>query len=123
MKFGFVTIHVTELEKGIAFYETVLGLQVMRRFQAGPNQEIAFVGSGAQGETQIELICHSDTDSISHDSHLTLGFQVDSLDQAMEDVKAKGVEIQSGPFQPNPNTRFCFILDPNGVTVQLTEFQ
>lgn len=36
-------------------------------------------------------------------------------------VKEKGVEITSGPFQPNPSTKFFFITDPNGMKIQFVE--
>ena len=46
---------------------------------------------------------------------------VEDLDQAMEHMKEQGVEIVSGPFQPNPNTRFFFIHDPDGVNLEIIE--
>lgn len=46
---------------------------------------------------------------------------MDSLDEMMDFVKGKGIEIISGPFEPNPNTRFFFVLDPNGLRVQFIE--
>ena len=39
----------------------------------------------------------------------------------MEHMKAQGVEITAGPIQPNPNTRFFFIKDPDGLTLEIIE--
>lgn len=115
-----VIIHVTDLEPSIQFYENVLGMKVMKRFPAGPNQEIAYMeGDGAN----VELIAHKDLDSLSHDSHLALGVQVDSLEEAMEKMQKAGVPIESGPFEPNPTIRFFFIQDPNGVTIEILQRQ
>lgn len=36
-------------------------------------------------------------------------------------VKEKGFEIHSGPFAPNPVTRFFFVQDPDGLLVQFVE--
>ena len=36
-------------------------------------------------------------------------------------MKEQGVEIVSGPFQPNHNTRFFFIHDPDGVNLEIIE--
>ena len=46
---------------------------------------------------------------------------MEDLDQAMGHMKEQGVEIVSGPFQPNPNTRFFFIHDPDGVNLEIIE--
>lgn len=117
MKFSFATIQVKDLQESIAFYKDVIGLTIQRQFPAGPGTEIAFL---ADGPAEIELI-YSQGSEISHSQDLSLGFAVDSLEQAMEDVKAKGVQIHSGPFSPNPKTKFFFVLDPNGVRVQIIQ--
>lgn len=52
---------------------------------------------------------------------ISMGFQVDSVDEMMDFVKKRGIEIHSGPFQPNPHTRFFFVLDPDGLKVQFVE--
>lgn len=117
MKFSFATIQVKNLEESIAFYQDVIGLNIQRRFPAGPGTEIAFM---ADGPTEIELIC-SEGNRVSHGQDLSLGFAVDSMEQAMEEVKAKGIEIHSGPFSPNPKTKFFYVLDPNGVKVQIIQ--
>lgn len=36
-------------------------------------------------------------------------------------LKDKGIEIQAGPFQPNPYIKFIYILDPNGLKIQFVE--
>jgi lactoylglutathione lyase len=36
-------------------------------------------------------------------------------------VNEKGLEVVSGPFQPNPFIKFFFIKDPNGVNIQFVE--
>lgn len=38
----------------------------------------------------------------------------------MEEIK-KGVNLQTGIIQPNEKTRFVFVLDPNGLSVQFIE--
>jgi len=39
----------------------------------------------------------------------------------ISDLKEKGIDIHSGPFQPNPDIKFFYLLDPNGLKVQLVE--
>lgn len=118
MKFKFATIHVKDLERSIRFYEEILGMKESRRFPAGPGMEIAFM---TDGPAEIELICDKGAEPPAYGEWPSLGIASDDLDKAMADMKAKGVEIVSGPFQPNPHTRFFFIHDPDGVNLEIIE--
>lgn len=118
MKFAHVTINVKNMNESLKFYEEIVGLPVVNRFTAGPNMEIVFLG---QGETLVELILDSSNENITIGSDISIGFAVDSLDDTMAFIKDKGIEIKSGPFQPNPNTRFFFVEDPNGLKVQFIQ--
>jgi lactoylglutathione lyase len=80
--------------------------------------EIAFMG---EGETKVELIYNGKSKDISIGEDISLGFEVDSAEEMMTAVKEKGVEIHSGPFQPNPHVKFFFVLDPNGLKIQFVE--
>lgn len=118
MKFAHVTINVKDLEESVKFYQEVVGLPLVNRFPAGPNMEIVFLG---EGETLVELIHDAANPDITIGKDISIGFAVDSLNDMMDFVKGKGIEIESGPFEPNPNTRFFFVLDPNGLRVQFIE--
>jgi len=106
------------MEESLKFYQEIVGLKQNRRFQAGPGVEIAFLGDG---ETEIELICRQNNDTVNIGEDISLGFEVNSIDEMMEFVKEKGIDIHSGPFQPNPKTKFFFIKDPNGLKIQFVE--
>jgi lactoylglutathione lyase len=118
MKFCWSTITVKNLNESLKFYNEVLGLNVNRRFNAGPGLEIAFLGDG---ETKIELVCNEGLKEVSFGQNISLGFEVNSVDEMMTFVKEKGIDIESGPFSPNPHTKFFYILDPNGLKIQLVE--
>ena len=118
MKFCWSTMMVKNLEESLKFYIEIVGLNVVKRFNAGPGVEIAFLGDG---ETKVELICNQDSKEVSFGKDISLGFEVNSLDEMMTVVKEKGIDIHSGPFQPNPHTKFFYILDPNGLKIQFVE--
>lgn len=118
MKFCWCTITVRNLEESLEFYRDVVGLSVNRRFNAGPSGEIAFLG---EGETQVELICGGRDKAPDIGQDISLGFEVTSVEEKMSFVKERGIEIESGPFQPNPHVRFFFVKDPNGVRIQFVE--
>jgi lactoylglutathione lyase len=106
------------MEESLKFYQEVVGLAVDKRFEAGPGFEIVFLGDG---ETKVELIYNEQIKDISFGQSISLGFKVDSVDETMKFVKEKGIKIHSGPFEPNPNTKFFFVLDPNGLKIQFVE--
>jgi lactoylglutathione lyase len=117
MKFCWCTIQVKDLNESLTFYQEIVGLPLIRRFPAGEGMEIAFLG---EGPTQVELICDTHT-GIKGGAGVSLGFETESLDDMMNFVHQKGLKILRGPFQPNPHTRFFFVLDPDGVEIQFVE--
>ena len=118
MKFCWSTLMVKNLEESIKFYKEIVGLNMGRRFKAGPGVEIVFLGDG---ETKIELISNENIKEVDFGHDISLGFEVNSVDEMMTFVKEKGVDINSGPFQPNPHTKFFYLLDPNGLKIQFVE--
>lgn len=106
------------MQESLWFYQEVVGLKLERLFQAAPGMEIAFLGSG---ETKIELIAADNNENIEVGKDISWGFETESIDDMIEFVKEKGLSIHSGPFQPNPHTRFFYVLDPNGMKIQFVE--
>lgn len=118
MKFLWTTILVNNMDESLKFYEEILGLKLADRFQAGPGMEISFLG---EGETKIELICNENLKKLDAGNRVTLGFNVESLDEMVQFVKDKGINIITGPIQPNPRIKYFIIQDPNGVKIQFAE--
>ena len=118
MKFCWSTLHVKSMSESLAFYQEVIGLKIDRLFKAGPGMEIAFLGDG---ETKIELIAGENNQDIDVGKDISWGFETDSVDGMIEFLQDRGIAIHEGPFQPNPHTRFFYILDPNGLKIQFVE--
>ncbi|MGO1372333.1 MAG: VOC family protein, partial [Senegalia sp. (in: firmicutes)] len=70
MKFCWSTLNVNNMEESLKFYEEIVGLKVDRRFNAGANTEIAFLGDG---ETKIELICNDDQKQVNLGNDISWG--------------------------------------------------
>lgn len=119
MKYLWTTMHVTDLDKSVAFYEEVVGLTLENRFQAGPGSEIAFMKSEGT-ETKVELLCRADFAGRREDAALSLGFETENLEDKMAELKAKGYAV-SDIIRPNPKTRFFFVKDPDGIDIQFVE--
>jgi lactoylglutathione lyase len=117
MKFCWSTLLVKNMEESLAFYTEIIGLEISTRFNAMPGLEIAFLGSG---DTLIELVCNAEARNAVVGDAVSWGFDVDSLDDALKMVREKGIPIHSGPVV-HPNVKYFFILDPNGMKIQLKE--
>lgn len=118
MKFLWTTLLVDNMDESLKFYEDIVGLKLADRFQAGPGMEISFLG---EGETKVELICSEKLKKLDAGNRVTLGFKVESLDEKINFIKEKGIDIITGPVQPNPALKYFIIKDPNGVKIQIAE--
>ncbi|MBN1524545.1 MAG: VOC family protein [Spirochaetales bacterium] len=118
MKFCWTTINVSDMEKSLAFYRDIIGLTINRRMSPNSDMELAFLGDG---DTQLELICNKKNTDISHGKDISLGFVVDSTEKFTAFLQSKEIALHSGPFQPNPNIRFVYALDPDGLKIQFVE--
>lgn len=118
MKFCWVTLTVKNMDESLKFYQEIVGLTLNKRFQAGPEMEIAFLG---EGETQVELICNKNNDKVNMGTDISLGFEVKSADEMLTLLKEKNINVLSDLIQPNPHVRFFFVADPNGLKIQFIE--
>lgn len=119
MRVGWITINVRNMQTSLSFYEEVTGLKLKRKMNPMPGTEIAFLGFG-ENETEVELIRNEKNNSPEYGKDISIGFEVESLDQQIELLSAKGIEMK-GPFQPGPVIKFVYVDDPNGVKVQFFE--
>lgn len=117
MKFCWSTLIVKDMEESLKFYKEVVGLKENRRFQAGPGVEIVFLGVG---ETEIELMTSPQKKEVNMGTDISLGFEIDSIENKMAELKEKGLAI-TGPFSPNPHVKFFYVTDPNGLKIQFVE--
>ena len=106
MSFLWATIHVKDMKESLHFYQEIVGLTLNQTFQAGPDIEISFLG---EGETRIELICDKSKKDVNVGQDISLGFEVNSLEDHMAFVQDKGINILNGPVQPNPHIKFFFV--------------
>lgn len=118
MKFCWTTINVKNMDRSLQFYKDFVGLQINRRMKPNPDMEIAFLGSG---ETQVELIFNAKNKAVNFGKDISLGFIVESIERLTEELKIKDIPILAGPFQPNPSTKFIYVLDPDGLKIQFVE--
>lgn len=119
MKYGFVTVSVKNMEESANFYKEILGLKEARRFSPQPGVDIMFLQD--EENHAFELIAHQGDDGICGRIPVSIGFEVDSLDDTMTMLKEKNVAIASGPMGVPGGIRFLIVNDPNGVGIEFIE--
>ena len=113
-----LALRVNNLEESIKFYETITELTISRRFKAGPG-EVAFMTNG-NGETEIELISMPQGETFEGKG-MFICFETDKLDEIHKLAQDRGLN-PSDIQNPDIETRYFYVYDPNGVSVQLRVF-
>lgn len=117
LSLNWITLRIRDLDASLAFYHGILGLPIERRFESRGRQ-IAMLG--AAGQPKIELIEGSEI-KVEPQSGISVGFEVENLDLAIEELNSRGIPIARGPIESNPDLRFFYVLDPDGFDVQLAQ--
>ena len=129
--FEHIGMAVSDLDKSIAFYVDLLGMSLILRkdIPRGPG-EVAFVDTG-HGGGQLELICPSPAvakpapqlpDTRAGIRHLTFAFE--NIDAMWDKLMAAGVEPVEKPrdaFNKEMLARVAFVLDPDGIIIELAQ--
>jgi lactoylglutathione lyase len=126
MRFLHTMLRVGNLERSIAFYTNVMGMQLLRRSE-NPDYKysLAFLGfdGGNPGQAEIELTWNWDTDRYEMGTaygHIALG--VPDAAAASEKIRAAGGKItrEAGPVKGG-RTVIAFVEDPDGYKIELIE--
>lgn len=112
-----VTLMVRDLEKSIEFYQTITELTISRRLKLGTG-ELAFMTNG-EGETEIELVCMPEAQKFEGKG-FSICFVTDKLDAVHELAQSKGLN-PSDIRNPDPQSRYFYVYDPDGVSLQLRQ--
>lgn len=114
-------MRVSDMELTIAFYRGVLGLEVLERKTSPRGSHLAFLQVPNSDEL-IELTSFPPSGPVKVQEDLVhLAFQVESLDDTIASLTAKGVKITDGPTQTASGSRFLFIDAPDGYEIELIE--
>ncbi len=114
-------MRVSDMEQTIAFYREVLGLEVIERKTSPRGSHLAFL-KVPNSDEMIELTSFPPSGPVKVQEDLVhLAFQVESLDETIAALTAKGVKITDGPTQTSSGSRFLFIDAPDGYEIELIE--
>jgi lactoylglutathione lyase len=114
-------MRVNDMEQTVNFYTNVLGLEVLERKVSPRGSQLAFL-KVPNSEELIELTSFPPSGPVKVQEDLVhLAFQVESLDDTIASLNAKGVKVTDGPTQTSSGSRFIFIDAPDGYEVELIE--
>ncbi len=114
-------MRVDDIDRTIAFYRDVLGLEVVERHESPRGSKLAFL-QAAGSEELIELCSFPSSGPVEVQPDLVhLAFEVDDLDATIADLLRKGIPITDGPTTSSSGTRFAFIDAPERYEVELIE--
>ncbi|HTR16868.1 MAG TPA: lactoylglutathione lyase [Acetobacteraceae bacterium] len=120
-------IRVRDLERSIAFYTTLLGMQELRRWDVPEGRyTLAFLGFGdnSTGQAELELTYNWD-----HTGPYELGTAFGHLAIGVPNVAAAAEKVRQGggkvTREPGPvkfgKTVIAFVEDPDGYKIELIE--
>jgi lactoylglutathione lyase len=122
MTFLWTALYVKDLNSTINFYTEIVGLQVLKRFQAGPSTEIAFMGNGVDRETRLEFLADKTAKPSVTGESISIGFAVNSVSEMIETVKKKGISLHKDRME-TPTSIYFSVKDPNGLSVQFFQMK
>jgi lactoylglutathione lyase len=112
---------VTDLEKTLAFYKDVLGLEEIRRHTSGRGSQLVFLKAPGS-EEEIELCKFDQSGPVVVGPDLThLAFEVDDMEKFAREAAAKGYPLSDGPHRTEHGDAIAFIDAPEGYEIELIQ--
>ena len=112
-----------DFDRAISFYTQILGFRIRerRRIDRPPLEEIAFL---ELGDTVIEVMSVTNPSPASREpwqvGYKGISIEVENMENAVEYLKSKGIEMSSGPVKSGTLLRATFN-DPSGLSVELRQ--
>ncbi len=112
------------LEKTVDFYTTILGFKIRQRqkVDASPLEEVVYL---ELNDTVVELLKIKNPAPPPVNpwqiGYRMIALEVDDMDNAIKNLKSKGVDITWGPITLGKSKR-AEIKDPNGLSIELRQW-
>ena len=120
-KFLHTRMRVDDLDKTVAFYEKVFGLEVSRRHESPRGSKLVFLAV-PNSEEEIEITYYPGSGSVQVQEDLMhLAFQVESMDEFARHIEKAGYSFSDGPTKSSSGSVFAFVDAPEGYEVEVIE--
>jgi len=112
---------VTDLEKTIAFYRDIIGLEEVDRKTSPRGSKLVFL-KAPQSEELIEICEYAASGPVIIGPDLThLAFEVEDLAAFARHAAAKGCPLSDGPTITSTGSSIAFVDAPEGYEVELIQ--
>lgn len=112
---------VTDLEKTIAFYRDVIGLEEVDRKTSPRGSKLVFL-KAPDSEELIEICEFAESGPVIVGPDLThLAFEVDDIDAFARHAAAKGHPLSDGPTPTGHGSVIAFVDAPEGYEVEIIQ--
>lgn len=112
---------VTDLQKTVAFYKDVLGLEETRRHTSGRGSQLVFF-KAPDSDEEIEICQYDASGPVIVGPDLThLAFEVDDIDAFARQTAGKGYPLSDGPHRNSDGGAIAFIDAPEGYEIELIQ--
>ena len=117
-----IRYRVNDLDKTIAFYKDVLGLEEVKRHKSPRGSELVFLKTPGSEEL-IEICSYPASGPVTFCSDLThLAFEVEDIEAFAKHSTALGYPLSDGPTQSSSGSVFAFIDAPEGYEIELIQY-
>ena len=112
---------VSDLEKTVAFYRDVLGLELIRQHTSPRGSQLVFFKAPGS-EEEIEICKYDGSGEVKVGYDIThLAFEVDDLDAFAKHAAAKGYPLSDGPTPTGSGSVIAFVDAPEGYEIELIQ--
>jgi lactoylglutathione lyase len=112
---------VSELDKTVAFYKDVLGLEEIHRSKSPRGSELVFFKAPGS-EEEIEICKFDGSGPVNVGSDIThLAFEVDDLEAFAKHSASKGYPLSDGPTETGSGSVIAFLDAPEGYEIELIQ--
>ena len=120
-KFLHTRMRVDDLDKTVAFYEKVFGLEVSRRHESPRGSKLVFLAV-PNSEEEIEITYYPGSGSVQVQEDLMhLAFEVKSMEAFAQHLQQVGYSFSDGPTKSSSGSVFAFVDAPEGYEVEVIE--
>ena len=120
-KFLHTRMRVDDLDKTVAFYEKVFGLEVSRRHESPRGSKLVFLAVPNSDE-EIEITYYPGSGSVQVQEDLMhLAFEVESMEAFAQHLQQVGYSFSDGPTKSSSGSVFAFVDAPEGYEVEVIE--
>ena len=112
---------VEDLEKTVAFYKDVLGLEETSRHTSPRGSQLVFF-KAPESDEEIEICKFDESGPVKVGYDLThLAFEVDDLEAFAAHAKSKGYPLSDGPTKTSSGSVIAFLDAPEGYEIELIQ--